>query len=272
LDSDQGTRLLENSIFELIPMKSTLEKAAALPEGTTISVTASPDKGMGATVELSVRLAELGYNVVPHLSARGIKTRAELAEIIHALEPTGIDQAFIVGGDAPDPGEFFDSIELLTALEAMDHPFRRLGVTGYPEGHPTIPDDKLMEALLAKLPHASYIATQMCFDAAAIERWINTIRAAGVDLPIKLGVPGAVDTVKLVRIGARIGVGQSLRFLKKNVKAIKNVLLGGVSTTDNLVAALGPTAGELGIEGLHIFTFNAVADTVAWWQEGRAKA
>lgn len=272
MQNDHGAALLENCIFELIPMKSTLAKATALPDSTTVSVTASPDKGMEATVELSLQLAELGLNVIPHLSARGIKTHVELDEIVRALEPAGIDQIFVVGGDASDPGDFFDSIKLLEALEAMDHPFRHIGVTGYPEGHPTIPDDQLMDAMLAKLPHASYIATQMCFDAAAIERWIHEIRAAGVDLPIKLGVPGAVDTVKLMRIGARIGVGQSLRYLKKNVKAIKNVLLGGVSTTDNLMAALGPKAQELGIEGLHIFTFNAVADTVEWWQQGRSRA
>lgn len=270
MQDNHDAGFIDNCIFELIPMKSTLEKAAALPEGATVSVTASPDKGMGATVELSLRLNELGFDVVPHLSARGIKSAAELAEIIGALEAAGIDQVFVVGGDAADPGEFFDAIELLGALEARGHPFRRIGVTGYPEGHPTIPHRQLLDALVAKLPHASYIATQMCFDATAIEGWIRTIRSAGVDLPIKLGVPGAVDTVRLMRIGARIGVGQSLRYLKKNVKAVRNMLLGGVSATDDLVAALSPLATELGIEGLHIFTFNAVAATSDWWQRRRS--
>jgi len=256
--------LLDQSIFELIPMKRALEKAGALPEGATVSVTASPDKGMSATIELSIELARRGFRVIPHLSARGTKTRADLEDTVRRLEQARINQVFVVGGDAPDPGDFFDALEMLTALAEMGHPFEKIGVAGYPEGHPTIPNDKLMDALVGKLPHASYIATQMCFDAQAIEQWTHSIRDSGVDLPIKLGVPGAVDTVKLLRIGARIGMGQSLRYLKKNVRAIRSVLVGGISATEELLEALAPSSQELGIDGLHIFTFNAIAETTAW--------
>jgi methylenetetrahydrofolate reductase (NADPH) len=270
MPDDHVTRLLDNCILELIPMKTTLDKAAALPEGATVSVTASPDKGMDATVDLALQLVDRGFRVIPHLSARATKTRSELESIVRRLEAGGIDQVFVVGGDATDPGEFFDALEMLEALETMGHHFIKIGVTGYPEGHPNISDDELMAALIAKRRHAAYIATQMCFDPATIESWIRSIRAAGVDLPITLGVPGAVAPAKLLTIGARIGVGQSLRYLRKNRKAITKVLFGARSVCDDLITALAPVAPELGIDGLHVFTFNAVAETADWWQRRRA--
>lgn len=264
--NDQLAELVDNSIFEVIPTKSALERAASLPSGASVSVTASPDKGMDATVELATRLTEQGFHVIPHLSARGTKTRAELESIVARLDQAGIRHTFVVGGDATDPGDFPDAMSMLRALADLDHPFDRIGVTGYPEGHPSIADDALMAALVDKLPHAAYIATQMCFDATAIEKWIRTIRAEGVALPVWLGVPGAVGVAKLVTIGARIGVGQSLRYLRKNRRVMTRVARGGVSATDDLVAELSPLAGQLGIAGLHVFTFNAIADTADWWR------
>lgn len=269
MENAQTDGLFDNATFELIPMKNTLDKAADLPEGATVSVTASPDRGMEPTVALSLQLVRRGFHVIPHLSARAIKTKTEAAGIIGRLGDSHIDQIFVVGGDADNPGDFFDALELLAFLDTLGHPFARIGVTGYPEGHPSIDDARLLAALLDKLPHASYIATQMCFDAVAIENWIRTIRSAGVHLPISLGVPGAVDGPRLLTIGTRIGVGQSLRYLRKNRRGIAKVLRGGTSPTDRLLATLAPLAEELGINSLHIFTFNAVADTTAWWQKTR---
>lgn len=267
---DNPAGFLTDCIFEVIPMKTAFDKAAAVPNGAAVSVTASPDKGMGATVDLSVRLAEQGMRVIPHISARGTKTREELAGIVRRLAAVGVEQIFVVGGDADNPGDFHDALDLLTALESLGRPFRAVGVAGYPEGHPTIPEERLIAALIDKLPHASYIATQLCFDASAIRTWIHGIRAAGVDLPVFLGIPGAVDSLKLLRIGTRIGVGRSLRYLRKNRKAIKTVMFGGATAAADLIAELGPDAAELGIQGLHIFTFNAVAETAAWWEDERS--
>jgi methylenetetrahydrofolate reductase (NADPH) len=265
LGSHDEAGWIGNAIFELIPMKNTLERARSLPAGATVSVTASPDKGMSATIDLALELARWGLNVIPHISARATKTKLELAGIVDELHRANITHVFVVGGDATEPGEFFDAMELLTALDSLGHPFQRIGVTGYPEGHPSITDAQLLAALVDKTQYASYLATQMCFDAAAIESWVHTVRAAGVELPIWLGVPGAVDAGRLLTIGARIGVGESLRYLRKN-RAITKVIRGGTSATDGLLDTLDPMSADLGLSGLHVFTFNAVADTVAWWE------
>lgn len=245
-------------------MKTTREKAEALPPDSRVSVTASPDKGMGATVDLSVHLARAGHRVTPHLSARLTKSKAELEGIVRSLDKAGIHTAFVVAGDADDPGDFFDALELLNGLEAVGHPFSQIGITGYPEGHPFISDEALAEALLVKAPSAAYLATQLCFDPSRIASWIRSIRDLNVGLPVFVGVPGVVDTMRLMTIGARIGVGQSLRYLSKNRKSVARMLRPGASSPHEIVAGLVADADELGIAGVHVFTFNAVAETVEW--------
>lgn len=263
---DATQALLANTKFELIPMKTTLEKAQSIPAGSRVSVTASPAKDMGATVDLAEQLVELGLDVVPHISARLTKSHAELDEIVSRLEGIGTREVFVIGGDSATPGEFFDALELIERLVAIGHPFERIGVAGYPEGHPHVSDELLMAALIDKLPYASYVTTQMCFDPAAIERWVAAIRGRGVDLPVVVGVPGVTDITKLLTISARIGVGTSLRFLAKH-RSLATRLLRPYSPNE-LVEAIGEIAADdsLGVVGLHVYTFNQVDPTMAWFR------
>ena len=201
--------LLERPKFEMIPLKGAADEASLLPPGSTITVTASPAKGMSATVELAVELAAAGYHVVPHLSARLTRDHAELVEIMARLTDAGITDAFVVGGDAKEPGEYFDGLALLEAMTRIGHPFDRIGLPGYPEGHPTIPDDALRRALDDKGPYASWVTTQMCFSDDAIREWVDGERLRGTSLPLYIGIPGVAEVRKLVGIAARIGVGDS---------------------------------------------------------------
>jgi methylenetetrahydrofolate reductase (NADPH) len=143
-------------------------------------------------------------------------------------------------------------------------------VPAYPDGHPTIDRSVLRDALHAKQALitdagvAAGASTQMCFDADRIRGWLQVERSQGLTLPIHLGVPGVVDRARLMRMGARLGVGTSLRYLSKNRASIVRMLApGGYDPTD-LVRALAPDAELLGIVGLHSFTFNSVADTAKW--------
>jgi methylenetetrahydrofolate reductase (NADPH) len=266
------SELLAESSFELLPMKTALEKAAALPPGCNVSVTASPAKGMEATLDLTVQLRELGYQATPHLSARMIKDRYQLAGLMKRLEQAAIDQVFVVGGDADEPGNFPDALSLLREMSDIGHVFSDVGITGYPEGHPFISGDLLREAIVAKQRYATYIATQMCFDVPAIETWIKGLRVDGVKLPVKVGIPGVVDPVKLISIAGRIGVGTSVRFLRKNRRAVWRLLFPGAYKPTKLLTNLGKLDPKLGFFGLHVFTFNQIEPTVAWWAEQVKKA
>jgi methylenetetrahydrofolate reductase (NADPH) len=258
--------LLRAPKFELIPLKNVDDQAAFLPPGATVSVTASPAKGIEATLELSERLRAAGFSVVCHLSARMIRDRSHLATLLDRAATAGIDRAFIVGGDADEPGEFLDGLSLLRAMADLGHPFGELGVPCYPQGHPDIPADRLLEALAAKQPYVQYMTTQMCFDPKAIRSFIAARRREGIALPVHIGLPGVAEIQKLALISARIGVKDSRRFLSKNVRLVGQLVRPGGYRPDGLLEALGPDFVDpaADIRDLHVYTFNQVETTEEW--------
>ncbi len=78
--------LLSDLTYELIPLSNVLPQAEFLPEGARVSVTASPAKGMQATVDLSLELQQRGFDVVPHISARLTEDRAQLGAILKQID------------------------------------------------------------------------------------------------------------------------------------------------------------------------------------------
>ena len=260
-------RVLADPTFELIPLKNVREQAAALPRGATVSVTASPGKGIEATVDLAIELEQAGLRAIPHLSARMIRDRAHLAELLTRLQDAGIDRAFVVGGDAEQPGEFLDALTLLRAMADLGRLPSELGIGCYPQGHPSIPDEALAQALRDKAPFAHYMATQLCFDPKAIERFIAGGRAEGIELPVKLGIAGVAEIPKLMSISARIGVKDASKFVLKNARFVGALLRsGGVYRPTKLVEQLAPLMADAAaaILGLHVYTFNNVPATLAW--------
>jgi methylenetetrahydrofolate reductase (NADPH) len=256
--------LLTSADFEVIPLKGTIEKAGVIDPGSTVSVTASPSRGISATVDLALDLQEQGYRAVPHISARMIEDRNDLASVIKRLDDGGVTQVFVTGGDGEPHGDYFDALSLLRDMTDLGHPFLEVGITGYPEGHPAISDAALRHAMLDKKVLATYIVTQMCFNPKVIVEWVKRLRADGVELPVKVGVPGAVDPARLLAISARIGVGDSVRFLAKNRRTVLRILRPGRYQPDRLIKPLARMGEGLGLTGTHLFTFNQVATTVAW--------
>lgn len=258
--------LLRAPKLELIPLKNAHEQAAFLPPASLVSVTASPAKGIEATVELAEQLVAQGHNAVVHLSARMIRDRAHLAGLLRRLADDGIERVFVIGGDADDPGEFPDGLSLLRAMSEIGHGLREIGIGCYPDGHPDIPADALIRAIHEKAPYASYMTTQMCFDARRIGAFISARRAEGIDLPVQIGLPGVADVAKLAVISARIGVGDSRRFMRKNVRLVGQLVRPGGYRPDGLLESLGPVLVDprAKVEGLHVYTFNQVETTEEW--------
>jgi methylenetetrahydrofolate reductase (NADPH) len=260
------TRLVSSAKYELIPLGSILAKAEALPEGAAVTVTASPSHGIEATFELAEKLAARGHDVTPHLSAHMIRDRAHLQELLDRARSASITKAFVVGGDARDKGEFHDGVMLLHAIDELGHPFTEIGVPSYPEGHPDIADDVLLAALKEKQKIATSMTTQMCFNPSALSAWLTRMRAAGVTLPVHLGVPGVAELTKLMAISTRIGVADSARYLKKNKSMVGHLMRGGSFGPDAFLEALAPTLVDRNaqVQALHVFTFNQVANTADW--------
>jgi len=257
--------------YEVIPLAGVEESVVEhVPRNISLTVTASPGKGIPATVDLAERLAAHGFRVVPHLSARLIRDGSELAEILQRLREAGIRDTFVVAGDVPEPaGEFEGAVDLLRAMAEIGHPFGKVGITGYPESHPIISDETTIQAMYDKAPYADYIISQICFDPKTISDWARWVKRRGVDLPIRVGMPGVVNRQKLMRISATIGLGESARFLLKQRNWLLKMFMPGGYSPNRLVLGLKPALAdpESNIEGFHIYTFNDVEKTEAWRRE-----
>ena len=233
----------------------------------TLTITASPTRGLDATLDLAGRLAPLGFHVVPHLPARLVVDSAHLGEIVARLVEAGVQDVFVVAGDRSEPvGQFADSLSLLTAMATLPHAFREIGVSGYPESHPFIEDDVTIQAMWDKRRFATYIVSNLCFDPRVITAWVGRVRRRGVELPIFVGVPGIADPTRLVRIAVRIGVGDSVRFLRRQKGGLLRLVLPGRHSLDRVLAGLVPDLANPArrVAGLHVFTFNEIAATERW--------
>jgi len=259
--------VLADPTFELLPVRSIDGQLAALPAGASVSVTASPSKGPEATVELAARLAAAGFRAVPHLAARSVRDRAHLRTLLTRLADAGLDRIFLVGGDALEPGEFPDGLALLRAMADAGSLPTEIGIPCYPDGHGFIADEAIAAALRDKAPFASYMTTQMCFDAALISRWIADRRREGLALPVVIGIPGVTEPHRLLAISARIGVRDTRRFLAKNLALLRRLVRsGGFYRPAGLLERLGPTLADpaMQVRGIHLYTFNSVAATEGW--------
>ncbi|HKV87302.1 MAG TPA: methylenetetrahydrofolate reductase [Candidatus Dormibacteraeota bacterium] len=263
-------RLLRTPRYEVLPTRDAVQLVAAfVPTEVTVTVTASPRRGMPSTILAAVALAQLGYRAVPHLSARLIRDRHELGQIVDALKAAHITGVFVVAGDASEPaGEFPDSLSLLAAMPS-EHGFTEIGVTGYPESHPFIHDDVTIQAMWDKRRFASYIVSNMSFDAETVKAWVDRVRRRGVELPIYIGMAGVADPARLLRLSTKIGVADAARFLRGHPSWVARMFRPGGYEPGRFVNALLPEVSrpEARIAGLHVFTFNEIEPTERWRQE-----
>jgi len=261
--------------YEVLPTEDVEELVLGhVPQDVTITITASPRRGIEATVSLAERLAARGYQVVPHISARLIKDEAHLKEVLERVVALGRGDAFVVAGDAKEPaGEFPDSVALLEAIRAHPHGLREIGVTGYPERHSFIEDDLTIQAMWDKRRIATYIVSNLCFDPRIVKKWVARVRRRGVQLPIHIGLAGVADPAKLLRVSTRIGLADSARFLRGHSNWFMRMFQPGGYDPERFATALLPdlAAPARNVAGLHFFTFNEIEATERWRQETLAR-
>lgn len=261
---------VREAYMEIFPTPTIESKLDALQANSYIAVTCSPSKGVDATLDMSERLANRGFKIVPHIAAKMVRDKSHLKEILKHLDDLPIISIFVPGGDAKEPiGDYTCALDLLQAISEFDHKFTEIGVAAHPEGHPSIDDDILMEQLLKKQRYSNYLVTQMCFDAKLVGDWLRKIRNAGVTLPAWIGLPGVSDRGTLIKTSLRIGVGDSLRYLKNNARIAARLMKSKSYRPDDLLSDLAPYIADpfYGIAGHHIYCFNEVARTEEWRQE-----
>ena len=253
------------AVYEVLPVDGIEDLVIAhVPREVKVTVTASPSRGLEATLSVTEHLAAEGYHVVPHLSARLVRDVAHLDEIIARLEPIGVREAFVPAGDATEPGDFPDAASLLRALAGRHlHRSRHHGLPREPPLHQRRDDDPgdVREGAAGD-PHREPDLLRPG-DDRGVGR--ERARSTGTTLPIWIGVPGVVDHARLLRISMRIGLGESTRFLLQQHGWVRRLLARRFSA-DELVRDLAPTVADplANVAGLHFYTFNEVQRMERW--------
>lgn len=258
---------LREAYMEVFPSSGIEEKLKVLEPNAYVAVTCSPTKGIDKTLQLTTRLINTGFRVVPHIAAKNVRDRDHLAKILRHLSDLKIESLFVPGGDRSKPvGEFNSAYQLLSAIDEIGHDISQIGVGAHPEGHPDVDNDTLFNELEKKQGFCQYMVTQMCFDAEAFGRWLHDMRSRGITLPVWIGLPGVIDRARLIKTSFRIGVGDSLRFLRKRSGIAAKLMKSSTYNPDELVLSLAKYQANPAnkIAGYHLFCFNQVEITEQW--------
>jgi methylenetetrahydrofolate reductase (NADPH) len=251
------------------------EAAAVVPPGTRINVTFLGNEDLTVRVAAARAVREHGFVPVPHLSARRLRSQAELEEFLAALAEVGAaEHVFVVGGDPETPeGPYEDSLSVIRTGVLQRHGVRGVGVSGYPEGHPGIDDAALWSALTDKTAAIREqglepeVITQFGFDEDPVLQWLAEVRRRGVDAPVRIGVPGPAGVKRLLGYARRFGVGTSAGIVQKYGFSLTNLL--GTAGPDrflrDLAAGLDPAVH--GQVLLHFYTFGGLRATAEWVRE-----
>jgi len=217
----------------------------------------------------------LGLAPVPHIAARRLGSEAAARSLLVRLSECGAEAVLLIGGDVRNPaGPYRSSFDLLRTGVFQRAGFRKLGVAGYPEGHPAIDDGILRETLDLKLNYARnegleiFIVSQFCFEGSVITQWAKSLRASGVPVPIRAGVAGPTNLAKLLDLGLRCGVGSSIRALKGKMGSVVR-LVAAHEPQDVIqdIAAACLAEPAPGVLSVHLFAFGGAGMTAQWMKK-----
>ena len=247
--------------------------AGILEEGTTVNVTFLPGSDPLDTIATAKRLADDGMNAVPHIAARSLQNKEQLDDLLKRMtSEANVREVLVIGGGVDNPvGEFDCTMQILQTGLIQKYGITHIGVSGHPEGSPDISADQLAQAISQKNEFARkeglslYMETQFCFDPAAVLAWEKTIRQAGNQLPIRIGIPGPATIKTLFRFAQISGIGPSMRFIAKQARNVAKLMT--VQSPHELLAGLaeGMAAdNKCLLQHFHYYPFGGFAKTATY--------
>ncbi|MGW6172378.1 methylenetetrahydrofolate reductase [Arthrobacter sp. NPDC055138] len=277
--SDAARALLDDFSLEMTgkDVPALEDAAGAIPPGTLINVTFLGNEDLPMRVSAAAAVKRHGFVPVPHVSARRLASQAELEDFLQALSADAApDDVFVVGGDPAEPmGPFADSLEVIRSGLLPKYGIHRVGISGYPEGHPDISDDVLWAALEGKYAELqqqnldTVIITQFGFDADPVFEWLAEVRRRGINAPVRIGVPGPAGVKRLLNYAKRFGVASSAGIVHKYGFSLTNLLgaAGPDKFLEEFASRYDPSVH--GTVKLHFYTFGGMKATAEWVEDFR---
>lgn len=271
--SDKARDLLAGFSLEVTAAGAAafLEAAPLLPAGTPVSITYLPGETAEARVVAAALIRSYRFLPIPHISARRLASRQDLENHLADLaRHAGLDRVLVVAGDCPPQGPFEDAMAVIRTGLLAEYGVRRVGISGYPEGHPDITTDRLWRAMIDKhrvlvdMGHEPIITTQFGFNAEAMTAWVAAVRDRGINSTIRLGLPGPATVTSLLRFATRCGVGTSTKILRKygiSIRRLMNVT-GPNLALEDLAHHLEPA--QHGDVHIHLYPFGGLMRAAEW--------
>lgn len=243
--------------------------AALVPAGTDVYVAWLPRMPYHHVASAARRVRQVGLNPVPHVTPRQLASRDAAADFLARLrDDAGVTRCLLVAGDGAPVGPYESSTQFLASGLLEAHGIRSVGVAGYPEGHPRIPEAAVAAALERKIEEAAqrrvelFVVTQFCFDGEAVLDWLARLRGRGVVAPVRVGVAGPASVRALLGYAARCGIGKSIRAVRARAISLPHLL--DEHAPDRVVRRLAEGGAGLGIAGLHCYPFGGFARSARW--------
>ena len=255
--------------------------SAAAPRivpGSTIAIPYLPREDDAARLAAVRTVRGLGFEPMPHLSARRIASLAGFESFVQrAVAEAGVERCFVIAGDPSTPlGPFSDSAALIDTGVFERAGIKVIGVGGHPEGHPVMSTADQWNVLERKCRSivqrgmTPLIVTQFAFDADVVLTWLKALRARGIDHPVRVGVPGPASIAVLARYAALCGVSACASMWSKYGVSIGKLFgtAGPDLFVERLAAGLTEAHGKV---SLHFFPFGGIAQSVKWIEQYRSR-
>ncbi len=271
--SRRAARMLDGYSIEVMPRTASKieDFREVLPKGTRVYIAHIEGTPIDEMVATTKRLTDEGFTPMPHVPARLVKDRAELdLWLKRYAEEGGADQALVLAGGPKTPaGDFDSSMQLLETGLFDAHGFGRLHVAGHPEGNPDIDADgstrlvddaaRWKQDFAERTDADMAMVTQFAFDAAPVIDWMKRLDAAGIDLPVHVGIAGPAKLQTLIKFAIACGVGPSLSVLQKRAKDVSQLIRPFEPTA--VLEDLAARADELPegqLAGIHVFPLGGI--------------
>lgn len=271
------TALLNGYSVEISPTNEKIVDSAIerLDPKTEVYLTWIPGEDPLKAVAPAGKLRRAGLYPVPHIGARHVESAAQLDDLFGNFVGEGIDRFLLIGGEREKPlGPYDSTLQVMQSGLLQKHGIKCAKISGFPEGHPAIPEPVLAESMVAKMNYGRslgldlQIVTQFVFEGEPIAQWLRHIRRLGVDLPVRIGLAGPAGIATLTRYAMHCGVGNSIRALTKSASFGKLLTERDPEPVirELLAEAPGgdPFAKPFGIGALHFYTFGGLKKTVEW--------
>ena len=242
-----------------------------IPSGTLVYIAHIEGTPIDEMVATAKKVNDQGFCAMPHFPARIIKDKNVLEDWISRYKnEANVSNALLIAGGANKPyGEYDSSIQLIESELFDKADFNNLHIAGHPEGSMDIDPDgsttNVDQALswkneFSKRTDANMaITTQFSFDASSVINWANSIKEAGIDIPVHIGIAGPAKLQTLLRYSIECGVGASIKIIQKRAKDLTKLLLPYKPT--NIITELATYKANnpsFNIEKVHFFPLGGI--------------